>query len=584
MKFAKFVVLFSALLALSIPAKANPILRLNTDKLFPIWAQTGTNGPTTAFFEAYNIGDGSLNLQVTGSYTWLTPALGASAKCTFDGSKTCIPVKVLLSSSSLAAGAYSGVVTVTDTGGAYDAPQRIRVTVYVGTNLPSQLDLYAPPTTNATDTATFQTQGGTHPTLTGTAQSGGNWLAVSTSGLGSFQFVYTHTVQAKVQNGMVAGDYNGTVTMGSSSFAADNKSFQTTFHVTTQPIARVGTTFVQLQGLQSGAAVQTTLPVANGGQGTLTISGATVGAGSPWLTASVPSGGGVQVTATPGSLAAGFYTGTVTIQSNAANASVTVTVEFEVQAAGPPSLGFGGVVDGATFLPIPVAAGAITSLFGSQLATGTVGASSIPLPTSLADATVFVNGAAAPLYFVSAGQINFQMPFEIAPGLATIRVDRQGQRGNTITVQVAKRGAGFFTFGGTQYAIAQNASRGNAFAIPDIPAFAGIPKAAAHPGDVLVLYGSGLGPVTPPVLSGTAAGSDPLSNTSDTALARFGVGFIGPSAKPAYVGLAPGFVGLYQVNVQIPPRLPEVVGSPTAITLSWPDGTASTPVLIDVEP
>src|ERR1043166_960113 len=102
MKSFRLAFFLAALCISCVTAFANPILRLNSDKMFPIWVQPGTNGPTTSFFEAYNAGDGSLSLQVAGSYPWLSPALGAPAPCTFNPAKTCAPIKVLLNTASLA--------------------------------------------------------------------------------------------------------------------------------------------------------------------------------------------------------------------------------------------------------------------------------------------------------------------------------------------------------------------------------------------------------------------------------------------------------------------------------------------------
>src|SRR5713226_10439978 len=96
---------FSALWLFGAVASAAPALRLNTSSLRPIFVQQGTNGPGNAFFEAFNAGDGSLSLQVKGSHPWLTPSVGAQRTCSFDGSKTCLPINVNLSATSLATGA-----------------------------------------------------------------------------------------------------------------------------------------------------------------------------------------------------------------------------------------------------------------------------------------------------------------------------------------------------------------------------------------------------------------------------------------------------------------------------------------------
>ncbi|MBI3698447.1 MAG: hypothetical protein HY238_26855, partial [Acidobacteria bacterium] len=539
-----------------------------------------TNGPTNVFFEAYDVGDGTLNPQATGSPNWLTPSVDTARPCTFDGSKSCRPVRVLLNASGLAAGAYSGVVTVGDPN-AFDAPQRVRVTVYVNGNVPSRLDFYAAPAAGANDSVSFQTPSGPPPSFRATTQSGGNWLAVSSSGMGSFQFLYTHKVQATVQSAMAAGDYNGELAVSNSAFAGDNRSVPVTLHVSAQPIVRVAPQ-LRLRAIQGGAAVEQAVSVANGGRGTLTVSGATASGGA-WLTASVGSSGAVQLKADPASLTPGYYNATVAISSNAANSPVTVPVELEVQAASAPLADFAGVVDAASFVT-PVGGGALASLFGSQLAAAVAQAQSIPLPSTLADTSVFVNDVAAPLIFVSPGQVNFQMPFEASSGTARVRVERQGQRGNTVTVPVGRRGPGLYGFPGTTYGIVINASRtdGLFFAWPDIPALAGVAKAPAKPGDFLVLYGSGFGPTNPAVATGAAAGSDPVSGVIETPRVNFGRGAFGPFADPLFVGLTPGFVGLYQVNVQAPAGLPANQRSP--VSLAWPDGTTSNIVEFAVAP
>jgi uncharacterized protein (TIGR03437 family) len=561
-----------------------PILRLNTSSLRPIWVPQGTNGPTTVSFEAYNTGDGTLNPQVKGSHTWLTPNLGAARACSFDASKTCRPINVVLASSGLAAGAYSGVVSVTDSA-AFDAPQNVRVTIYVGGNAPSKIDFFLPPDAGAIDAVTFQTPQGPAPTLRPSTQTGGNWLAVSSSGMGSFQFLFTHTVRATVQGGMSAGDFGGSVVVTNSAFAADNKTIPATLHVTTSPIARTAP-LVALRIVQGAAAVEQPLAVVNGGRGTLTISGATASGGS-WLTATLQPDGSVKLKADPTGLSPGFLNGSISITSNAANSPATVPVELEVQASSGPIVAFdldhqrAAVVDAASFRA-PVAGGALASLFGSQLATGTAQASTIPLPTTLADATVFVNDTPAPLIFVSTGQINFQMPFNLS-GQTTIRVDRQGQRGNTMTVSVGARAAGIYTFPGTSYGIAVNASQGPGVVLawPDIPAFAGIPKAPAKTGDVLVIYGSGFGPVDPPVATGTAAGASPVSSVIDMPKVVFGRGLFVPMADPLFIGLTPGLVGLYQLNVQVPPNVP--TSNTVPVGLAFPDGSTSNIVEIAVQ-
>ncbi len=575
----------------AVAAFAAPMLRLHapvngvlspargcaaTFELRPVWIQTGTNGPTNISFETYNDGDGTLNPQVSGSHSWLTPAVDAARPCTFDAGKSCRPVRAVFNSASLAAGAYNGVITIADSG-AVDTPQTVCVKAYVNGNVPARLEFYAPPDAGTEDSVAFQTPTGPAPAVTRSTQTGGNWLAVSSSGLGSFQFIHTHTIRATVQAGMAAGDYNGTMTVAASTFTADNRAVPAVLHVTAQPIARAGA-LGKFLAVAGGAAIDQNLALANGGRGTLTVSGAAA-AGGAWLTAAVADGV-VKVTANPASLSPGFYNGAVTVNTNAANGAVTVPVELEVQAVSGPLLGFGGVVDAASFLK-PVGAGAIASLFGFQLAPQVALAETTPLPRTLGGVRVLVNDNDVPLFHVFPGQINFQMPFE-ASGVVRVQVERQGQRGNTISAQIARRGPGLLTFR-DGYGIVVNDSRGGAFAWPDIPALAGAAKAAARPGDYLVMYGSGFGPVDPPVASGAASPS-PASVVTELPQVVFGGGFAGSTTQvePLFVGLTPFLVALFQVNVQVPPNLP--ANPRTQVRLNWPGGGGfSNTVAIAVE-
>ncbi|MGH7751186.1 MAG: hypothetical protein ACREN5_00080, partial [Gemmatimonadales bacterium] len=93
-----------------------------------------------------------------------------------------------------------------------------------------------------------------------------------------------------------------------------------------------------------------------------------------------------------------------------------------------------GVVNGASFSPAPnpISPGLIASLFGTNLAPRVGQASSVPLPTTLEGVSVTVNGVAAPLFFVSANQVNIQVPFGLTGNTATIVVTNAGVRSNEV--------------------------------------------------------------------------------------------------------------------------------------------------------
>src|ERR1051326_8021913 len=192
---------------------AAPKLRLTTAAIGPILVAQGANGTVNPaqLPYAFNIGDGSLNLRVSSSDSWLVATLGTPTNSCSGGIR-CTPIVLSLQTSSLAKGTYTGFVTVADPN-AVDSPQTISVTVAVGGNVPDSLTLYAPP--NGTVITTFKTGNGAGATAT--TQSGGPWLSVAGSGFGSFVFTSTFTVTANA-TGLGAGDYNGSVAVAGSSF------------------------------------------------------------------------------------------------------------------------------------------------------------------------------------------------------------------------------------------------------------------------------------------------------------------------------------------------------------------------------
>ena len=531
--------------ALSAVLSAAPRLLLSPQTAYVASIPQGSNGnPITV--DAANKGDGSLNLSVASSVPWLVPALGSARPCAFT---RCIPVQIALQTSALAKGTYTGFVTVSDTN-AIDAPQTISVTVQIGGAVPDSLEFFAAPNTSAS--RTFVAGGSPKTAVT----AGANFLSISAPGAGSFAFNVPYTVTASA-NTLGAGDYQGSITLSNSSFAPDNKTIGVTLHVTTQPIAIVAPATLGFR-VGQGAAKQTAgVGVSNSGQGTLTVSGVTTStvSGGDFLSAQTISGG-VSVTADPGGLSPGAYQGTVTVASNAANSSVAIPVTLTVLAAGPPTAAAGGVVNNGNFgSNESLAQGDIVAVFGDQFTAGDPQqASSLPLPTNLGGAQVFVNNQPVPVYYVSAGQINFQIPYDAAIGDGTVRIDTNGQRGNSVFVNIKAREPRLLSLGGGPYAILTTPTN----------ALTGIPSNPVRAGDTVVIYMIGLGPTSPPVNSGEASPTNPLATVPGGAKVCFGATGFGSTplcADAQFAGLTPGFVGLYQINVAIP------VGVPTGLTV-----------------
>jgi uncharacterized protein (TIGR03437 family) len=522
-------------LVLAATLNAAPRLRL-VQTVVNVPVVPGNNGPLQTV-DALNAGDGQLHLQATSSVTWLVPSIGQTDFCGLLG--RCTPVQIALQTSSLAKGTYTGTITVSDPN-ALDAPQFVTVTVAVGGSVPDKLEFFVPP--DGAASSTFSTVSAPNIALSNSA-----WLATFV-GASQVRLVLTAL-------NLAPGDYNGSVTITGSSFAPDNKTVSVLLHVTTQPILRASPATVQFK-IPQGASKQTAqISIANAGQGTLTLSSSGVTANAPsgkWLSVQGDLQG-LTIAADPSGLSPNTYSGTITIASNAANSSVTVPVQLEVLAPTPPIVFAGGVVNNGTFSSdASVAQGEIVALFGNQLTYGDPQkSSSLPLPNIIAGIQVLVNGQAVPLYYIGPGQIDFEVPIDASLGDGTVQVVRNGQAGNLAYINIKDRAPHFLLLNGGPYAIMTSAT-------PDLT---GIPSHPAKAGDALVIYTIGLGPTSPSVPSGTASPSPPdqLATVTPATQVCFGVPtpfFPAPCATPFFVGLSPGFVGLYQINVFIPQDVP----------------------------
>lgn len=204
------------------------------------------------------------------------------------------------------------------------------------------------------------------------------------------------------------------------------------------------------------------------------------------------------------------------------------------------------VVNAASFLP-GICPGSIATIFGQDLTdvNGVISASGTPLPLELGGVSVYVNGVPAALYSVAYAngedQINFQVPFETDTGLgaADVEVTSLGVTTAVLTVDSFTEDPGIFTYNG--YAVAVHAD--GALVTPADPAGAG---------ETIVIYTTGLGPVTVDVPDGYPAPTNPLAYTVDP----FQMLVEGEQTRVYFSGLAPGFVGVYQLNVTLPGDLP----------------------------
>jgi uncharacterized protein (TIGR03437 family) len=218
----------------------------------------------------------------------------------------------------------------------------------------------------------------------------------------------------------------------------------------------------------------------------------------------------------------------------------------------PPVIPSDSVTNGASF-SAGASAGSIITIFGTRLtglSAGTVvAADKLPLPTDLRGVSVTINGVPAPLFAIAnvngIEQINLQIPFEVT-GLAklTIVVTVNGAISDPVEVALQQQQPGIFVADWTTGAGA--ILHGADYALVST-------SNAARRGEVVLIYATGLGPVRNAPATGRPASSSPLSETTVVPTVTFG----GATATEVlFSGLAPGYVGLYQVNVRVPPNTP----------------------------
>lgn len=198
-----------------------------------------------------------------------------------------------------------------------------------------------------------------------------------------------------------------------------------------------------------------------------------------------------------------------------------------------PQVTSNGVVNAASYAA-QVSPGALASVFGTNFASAE-SVAGLPLSTSLAGVSVSVNGKAAPILAVTPTQINFQIPWETAVGDASVVVSVGGAASNTVKVPVVAAGPGIFS--GSGRAVVQNSN--GSLNTANNP---------AGPETYITAYLTGSGPLSAPVADGAAAPSSPLISSTAKVVAMIG----STAADVQFAGLAPGFVGLVQVNIRVP--------------------------------
>lgn len=214
-----------------------------------------------------------------------------------------------------------------------------------------------------------------------------------------------------------------------------------------------------------------------------------------------------------------------------------------------------GVVNAASYAAGGLIPGSIVSLFGVSLAPSAEGATS-SLPPTLNGVTVTLNGVKAPLFYVSPSQINAQVPWELTgQSQATLLVLGPDFTSAPQVLTVSPVSPGIFIFTADGHGAVRNAFSPFQVAIPAgmVP---GVDSGPVAREGYISIYCTGLGTVSNQPGTGVAAPAfpNPLAETPIKPMVEFGSG--GIQVQAIFSGLAPGFVGLYQVDVQIPANAP----------------------------
>jgi len=240
------------------------------------------------------------------------------------------------------------------------------------------------------------------------------------------------------------------------------------------------------------------------------------------------------------------------------NAIVNLTVSgftvlpwnFDASVAPPKIQSIVNAADGTS----GIAPGGLISIYGQQFSPVNIATSQLPLPTALADSCLTVNGLPVPILFVSPTQINAQMPFE-AQGNVTMMLRTPGGVSDNYNTVVLPGAPSVF----------QAAIQGVGTVPTIVRSSDGEIVTAANPvhtKDTLTVYLTGLGATNPAVPTGMPGPSNPLAVSILAPQVTLG----GVNLPVQYAGMAPGEVGVYQINVTVPSSTPTGLSVPLIIS------------------
>ena len=281
------------------------------------------------------------------------------------------------------------------------------------------------------------------------------------------------------------------------------------------------------------AGSATLTAVVSGGDGAAPLGTVTLYLGGATLGTATLAGTTATLTVNGGQLPVGANTITAQYSGDSSYTSATASVTINVlsSVAGPPTIN--AASNGASFRQ-GYTPGMLLSIFGSSLAPSTWSATTVPLPLQLAGVSATVNGLLAPLYYVSPTHLNIQIPYE-APvnSTATVVVNNNGQT-TSRSLPIVSAAPGVFT---------------------DATG-ALVPASTGRRGQVLTMYITGQGAVSPTIATGSAPAAGTSISNLPAPLQAASVLIGDLPAAIQFIGIPPGLVGVTQINFQIPAETP----------------------------
>jgi len=557
-----------------------PILGVNTTGLL-FQAIEGGGSTATQSIEVLNQGQASSTVNwsaslVSGS-NWLslTPSSGTAT----NSAPGVLSLALAPNATQLAPGTYYALVMITDPN-SLNSPQYITASFSLQPNagdpppglVPAGLFFTAPSGGTAPNPQNVQINTSSSSPLTFNAAAstpdGSTWLSVSpATGTASGQTAGSIAISVDPTS-LAPGIYTGDVSVSIGEYL---QSVNVTFVVQNAPASDAvkaakphdtGCTPTRVAATEVGLANNYAVPA--GWPETITVQ-LNDDCGNPITGGNVVasfSNGDAPLTLTGDSF--GNYS--ATWQPGVANPSMVVTLnaaagalqpatgqlygEITPNLTPPPALAPGGTLNNLNpVVGAALAPGTIAQVFGSGLAPAPVATSQLPLPLSFNNTYAMVGSSQAPLFYLSNGQVNIQIPTEItAPQQLPIVFSVNNALTLPLMLDIVPTAPGVLSANdGPNPPSVQNGAHLIAQHSADYSLVSS--SSPAKPGEYLIMYLTGLGATDPSVPSGYPGPSTaPFAQVTNQPIVTVG----SQTANVSFAGLAPGFVGLYQINFQVP--------------------------------